>query len=48
MDKIVAAVNMRDFVLIITEQGVIYRAVWNVRDEQLEIRIETQINEVGK
>lgn len=43
MDRIVAATQMRDFVLIFTERGLIYRAVWNELTRSLEFRLENKI-----
>lgn len=48
MDEIVAAVQMRDFVLLITKHGVVYRTVWDEQRQRVEIILETQINVVGK
>lgn len=44
MDKIVSAVQFRDYVLLFTERGVVYKLVHDHEKETVAIRLETQIN----
>lgn len=44
MKRIVAATQMRDFVLVFCEDGTIYRVAWDSYTESIAVRIEATIN----
>lgn len=48
MDEIVSMTTYRDFVLIVTKGGALYRLYWNDLLNTFQIVFETRITEVGR
>jgi len=43
MDKVVSATQFRDFIVVVTERGVIYRVLWSEYTSMFEIQKMAEI-----